>query len=305
MAGKRGLHLAFVCGFWALILAACSQPLPDLQQLPILDLFRSQQPQAAAPPPGQAPETLIPAAANSEPAGEVETESEIETAEAVQIYFLSPTDGAEVSSPLVVEMGATGVEVVPAGEMREGAGHMHILVDEEFVPAGEVILATETMIHFGQGQMSAELSLAPGEHVLRLQFADGAHIALEGEEYRDEIRVVVTDGGHEHAAAEEGPSVYFVSPTDGAEVSSPLVVEMGATGVEVVSRARCAGGHMHILVDEEFVPLAGEVILATETMIHFGQGQMSAELSLAPGEHVAPAVCGWGAHRAGGRGVPR
>ncbi len=37
---------------------------------------------------------------------------------------------------------------------------MHILVIEEFVPAGEVILATETMIHFGQGQMSAELSLA-------------------------------------------------------------------------------------------------------------------------------------------------
>jgi len=27
--------------------------------------------------------------------------------------------------------------------------------------------------------------------VLRLQFADGAHIALEGEEYRDEIRVIV------------------------------------------------------------------------------------------------------------------
>ncbi len=42
------------------------------------------------------------------------------------------------------------------------------------------------MIHFGQGQMSAELSLAAlGEQgVACLQLADGAHIALEGEEYR-------------------------------------------------------------------------------------------------------------------------
>ncbi len=189
MAGKRGLYLVCVSGLLALILAACSQPLPDLQQLRLSDFFRPQQPPAAAPPPGQAPATPVPVAAQSEPAPE--TAPDVTDAEGPSVYFVSPADGAEVSSPFVAEMGATGLEVVPAGEMREGTGHMHILVDEEFVPAGEVILATETMIHFGQGQMSAELALEPGEHVLRLQFADGAHIALEGEEYRDEIRVTV------------------------------------------------------------------------------------------------------------------
>ena len=192
MVGKRKLSLACVSGLLVLMLAACSQPLPDLQQLRLSDLFRSQQPLAAAPPPGQAPATPAPATADGEPAAESELEVSGEPAEeGPAVYFVSPADGTEVSSPFVVEMGATGVEVVPAGEMREGTGHMHILVDEEFVSPGEVILATETMIHFGQGQMSAELSLEPGEHVLRLQFADGAHIALEGEEYRDEIRVIV------------------------------------------------------------------------------------------------------------------
>jgi hypothetical protein len=33
--------------------------------------------------------------------------------------------------------------------------------------------------------------LEPGEHVLRLQFANGAHIALDGPAYRDEITVTV------------------------------------------------------------------------------------------------------------------
>ena len=34
-------------------------------------------------------------------------------------------------------MGASGLIVEAAGEIREGAGHMHILVDEEFVYPGE------------------------------------------------------------------------------------------------------------------------------------------------------------------------
>ena len=68
---------------------------------------------------------------------------------------------------------------------------MHILVDEDFVYPGDVILTTDTMIHFGQGQLTTTLDLEPGEHTLRLQFADGAHMALDGDQYRDEITVTV------------------------------------------------------------------------------------------------------------------
>jgi len=39
--------------------------------------------------------------------------------------------------------------------------------------------------------LETTLTLKPGVHVLRLQFANGAHIALDGDQYRDEITVTV------------------------------------------------------------------------------------------------------------------
>ncbi len=64
--------------------------------------------------------------------------------------------------------------------MRPEAGHLHVLVNEEFVPAGEVIPLDETHLHFGKGQTNTELTLEPGEYTLRLQMANGAHIAQDG-----------------------------------------------------------------------------------------------------------------------------
>ncbi len=196
-------------------------------------------------------------------------------------------------------MGATGLSVDPAGEIREGSGHMHILVDEDFVYPGDVILTTDTMIHFGQGQMTTTLDLEPGEHTLRLQFANGAHMALDGDQYRDEITVVVAEDGDAAAAQPAEPSVFFISPTDGAEVTSPLQVEMGATGLSVdpAGEIREGSGHMHILVDEDFV-YPGDIILTTDTMIHFGQGQMTTTLDLEPGEHTLRLQFANGAHMA-------
>ena len=86
-------------------------------------------------------------------------------------------------------MEATGLTVEQAGEIREGAGHMHLLVDTDFVEPGEVVPFDEQHLHFGKGQLTTVLTLTPGIHVLNLQFANGGHIALEGEEYRDTITV--------------------------------------------------------------------------------------------------------------------
>lgn len=119
----------------------------------------------------------------------------------VSVHFVSPADGARVTSPFRVEMAAEGVEVVPAGTMREGTGHMHILVDVPFVMPGNVIPSDDQHIHYGDGSTSATLELPPGEHVLRLQLADGAHTAFEGGEYRDVI--VVDVQGREGSAAAE------------------------------------------------------------------------------------------------------
>jgi hypothetical protein len=82
--------------------------------------------------------------------------------------------------------------VEPAGHViQEGAGHFHILVNEDFLPAGEVIPNDETHLHFGKAQLETELTLEPGDYILRLQMANGAHQALESDQYQDEIEITV------------------------------------------------------------------------------------------------------------------
>ncbi|MEZ4614517.1 MAG: DUF4399 domain-containing protein [Caldilineaceae bacterium] len=90
-------------------------------------------------------------------------------------------------------MAADGLIVEPAGAIHPNAGHFHILIDTDFVPAGDVIISDDQHLHYGKGQAVTRLELTPGEHVLRLQFANGAHIALDGEEYQDEITVTVQE----------------------------------------------------------------------------------------------------------------
>ncbi len=107
------------------------------------------------------------------------------------INFASPTNGETVQATVEVTMVANGLTVEPAGEIHENAGHFHLLVDTDFLEPGELIPFDETHIHFGQGQTTTTVELEPGVHTLRLQFANGAHIALEGDQYRDEITVTV------------------------------------------------------------------------------------------------------------------
>ncbi len=196
------------------------------------------------------------------------------------VRFEQPADGATVTSPFEVVMAATGLVVEPSGEVNEGAGHFHILVDTDFTPAGEVIPTDELHLHYGQGQTTATLELEPGEYTLRLQFADGLHTALEGDQFRDTITVVVE-------AAEQSPSVRFEQPADGATVTSPFEVVMEATGlvVEPSGEVNVGAGHFHILVNTDFTP-AGEVIPTDEENLHYGQGQTTATLELEPGEYT-------------------
>ena len=50
-----------------------------------------------------------------------------------------------------------------------------MIVDGAPTPAGQVIPADETHLHFGKGQSETEVKLKPGPHTLTLQFADGIH----------------------------------------------------------------------------------------------------------------------------------
>jgi hypothetical protein len=98
-----------------------------------------------------------------------------------RIFFIKPADGAEVTSPQKVAFGAENFVVEPASEgSRAGHGHLHIIVDADCIAAGLGVPNDETHLHYGKAQMEADLELAPGEHTLCLQAADGNHIALAG-----------------------------------------------------------------------------------------------------------------------------
>ncbi|MEM6681074.1 MAG: DUF4399 domain-containing protein [Pseudomonadota bacterium] len=99
------------------------------------------------------------------------------------VYFVNLKDGAKVTSPVLVQMGLSGMGIAPAGTEREGTGHHHILLDRPALgqgPDGEEewlysLPADENHIHFGGGQSETRLDLQPGQHSLQLVFGDMNH----------------------------------------------------------------------------------------------------------------------------------
>lgn len=95
--------------------------------------------------------------------------------EGARVFFTDLKDGDTVTSPLLVQFGIEGMQVVPAGELVKGTGHHHLIIDADATEAGTVVPADETHIHFGGGQNETLLELSSGPHVLVMQFANGIH----------------------------------------------------------------------------------------------------------------------------------
>ncbi|MQQ99949.1 DUF4399 domain-containing protein [Glaciimonas soli] len=91
------------------------------------------------------------------------------------VSFVTPADGAVVTSPFVVKFAVNGMTIKPVGDMTEGTGHHHLLIDLGPMPTGEAIPMDAQHKHYGKGQTEDTLTLAPGVHQLTLQFGDGAH----------------------------------------------------------------------------------------------------------------------------------
>ena len=144
--------------------------------------------------------------------------------EPASVSITSPEDGATVASPFLVAMSAEGFTVEPAGEVADGAGHFHLIVDAGCVAAGETIPADETHVHLDDGTSETELDLPAGEHTLCLQAGTGQHAALD---LTHAITITVGGGGGDTATqAEEGESVEdWVGTYDGE-----VVWDCGAAG---------------------------------------------------------------------------
>jgi len=92
------------------------------------------------------------------------------------LYFITPADGETAASPIAVRFGLRNMGVAPAGVMREGTGHHHLLVDTEPPPLDRPIPNDERHLHFGNGQTETMLELPPGRHTLQLLLGDHNHV---------------------------------------------------------------------------------------------------------------------------------
>jgi hypothetical protein len=92
------------------------------------------------------------------------------------LYFISPADGATVTSPFVVRFGLSGMGVAPAGVGKAKTGHHHLIIDAPLPPLDEPVPSDEKHRHFGGGQTEVELDLPPGRHTLQLLLGDSNHI---------------------------------------------------------------------------------------------------------------------------------
>jgi Domain of unknown function (DUF4399) len=126
----------------------------------------------------------------NQPASENQQNSSTSTPENTGVYFVNLKDGDAVKSPVVIQMGISGMAVEPAGANNEGKGHYHIIIDGSFVEKGQMVPKDETHLHFGKGQTVDTLALSPGEHTLTLQFADGMHMSY-GKDWSKTIKVNV------------------------------------------------------------------------------------------------------------------
>ena len=107
-----------------------------------------------------------------------------------QVFFKWPKDGSTVASPVFIDMGLEGMTVEPAGKVKNGFGHHHLLINQKFWPEGSVIPTSDTTLHYGQGQTDTSIELDPGTYILSLQFADGVH-ASYGEKMSATIKINV------------------------------------------------------------------------------------------------------------------
>jgi Domain of unknown function (DUF4399) len=130
--------------------------------------------------------------------------AEDDAAAPASVSITAPEDGATVEPTFTVSMTAEGLTIEPAGDVVEGSGHFHLIVDADCLPPGEQIPADETHIHLADGASETELTLPTGDHTLCLQAGDGQHSALG---LTDEITVRVGEGEGEDTTTGEEEAV--------------------------------------------------------------------------------------------------
>lgn len=93
------------------------------------------------------------------------------------VYFITPADGATVTSPVTIKFGLTNFGVAPAGTDAPNTGHHHLLIDAPLPADLTMPIAKDANhVHFGGGQTETTIELTPGKHTLQLLMGNYMHI---------------------------------------------------------------------------------------------------------------------------------
>jgi hypothetical protein len=216
------------------------------------------------------------------------------------VTFSNLANGYAVRSPFWVEFGIQGMGVMPAGNKKEKTGHHHLLIDTPLPPGvSDPIPFSETHRHFGKGQTGTVLELPPGQHTLRLLFADYAHRPYFV--FSPEIKVNVggkrdaTPAPQINAAQFEatcrawyqdemttpprpGKAVYVKNIRDGEVLGSPFLVKLGVIGFGVAPAGSVVkdAGYFVLNVSRNGIPV---------TSVSLKNGETEAVLDLASGDY--------------------
>ena len=184
------------------------------------------------------------------------------------VYFIEPTDGAQVVSPLWVRMGANGLTVRNGFSVKEGYGHHHLFINDTALTAtGERIPSDDTHIHYHSSESEAIIDLSRGRHTLTLLFGndvDQPHQPV----YTDTITIDVIDTKR----------VFFEAPENKADIREfPFEVVIGSEGLEDEE------GHFVVIYD--IFPLLdlGEPFPEDEYHIHLPPGENRTEMDIRVG----------------------
>jgi hypothetical protein len=120
------------------------------------------------------------------------TELSSDVAADAQVWIESPVDGQVVSSPVAIVFGSENVSIAPAGIEESNSGHHHLMIDMDELPEMNMPLpGSAQLIHFGKGQTSTSLSLAPGVHSLQLLLGNHIHVPHTRPVLSKKITIVV------------------------------------------------------------------------------------------------------------------
>lgn len=116
-------------------------------------------------------------------------------------------------------MTAEGITIEEAGEVREGAGHFHVIADAGCVEPGTAVPRDADNVHLGGGQSEGTIYLEPGTHELCLQVGDGAHVALDVTDTRT-VDIGIADRDQWCAVVGEGTELFAENDDD--EIDYPV-----------------------------------------------------------------------------------